>query len=77
MHRGGSIGLVKMGRLEGWIRQRKEVRIIGDMTTIHLNNAIKYLERMYQERHKEYWKHYLPNIYYNMVAECTKRKGGK
>ncbi len=47
---------------------------ISDMTTTHLNNAIKYLERMYQAIHIVLWKHYLPNIYYNMCAERDKRK---
>jgi hypothetical protein len=47
---------------------------ISDMTTTHLINTVKYLERKYKERHEEYWKQYLPNIYYNMCSEKLRRE---
>jgi hypothetical protein len=47
---------------------------ISNMTTNHLINTIKYLERMYQARHEEDWKNYLPNIYYNMCNEKLRRE---
>ncbi len=50
---------------------------ISDMTTTHLTNVTKYLERMYQSRHEEYWKQYLPNIYYNILAEIKSREERK
>jgi hypothetical protein len=47
---------------------------ISDMSDRHLNNAIRYIERVIKAEFENNYKLYLPNIYYNMCTERDKRE---